>query len=293
MSDPSTNHQRFVQAVTAVSNEINASQLHSLLSRIALARYEGSPNTGYLALCPAEGAFISPDVALEVPMPVYNVRGVRKMLHITLPKLAGLCDGRVVYGFGDVSTNQANLLIVKFQWPGSWRLMRGGAIIAQTNARHEENGETIGLREELFCGTVQQLFGPLTAAKSKHLWNLIQPASRQPRGTNVLISADAAAEAARLNSQCTKVKPFALTPAVMEQITSLDGSVVIDLDGVCHAMGAILDGSVSARGNRVRGGRYNSALMYVDSCPFPSLIVVVSQDGMINLVYRESLQVRS
>jgi hypothetical protein len=107
------------------------------------------------------------------------------------------------------------------------------------------------------------------------------------------IAADAAAEAARLNSQCTKVKPFALTPAVMEQITSLDGSVVIDPDGVCHAMGAILDGSVSARGNRVRGGRYNSALMYVDSCPFPSLIVVVSQDGMINLVYRESLQVRS
>jgi DisA checkpoint controller-like protein len=80
------------------------------------------------------------------------------------------------------------------------------------------------------------------------------------------------------------VRPVELTPSLMERLTAIDGTVIIDTHGVCYAIGAILDGTVTVRGDRTRGGRYNSALMYVDSSPFPSLIVVISQDGMVDLV---------
>jgi hypothetical protein len=53
---------------------------------------------------------------------------------------------------------------------------------------------------------------------------------------------------------------------------------------VCHAIGTILDGPATDRGDRTRGGRFNSALMYVDSSPYPSLIVVISQNGTVDLV---------
>jgi hypothetical protein len=293
MSDDSSfNQQQFLRATGSVLDERFARELYLLLDRIALEGYEDVPSAGYMALCPAGSSFISPDIILETPMLVRNVRGLRKMLHITMPTLAGLCDGKVLYGFGNLSTAQAILPVLKFQWPGIWQLTKDGAIVAQTKLQQDrpKGGD---LRDDRFCAAVQQVFGPLSTTTTKHLRNLIMSATQQSWGTNVLISANAAAEAARLNSQCTKVNPFELTPAVMEQITALDGSVLIDPDGVCHAIGAILDGGVSERGDRARGGRYNSAVMYVECCSSPSLIVVVSQDKTVDLVFRQPSQLRS
>ncbi len=281
---PSSDQQQFGRAVSVVLKGTNANELYRLFNRIALVSYKEAANAGYMVLCPRP--LLAPVLTIETPMPLDNVRGVRKMLQITLPTLAALCDGQNVYGFGNASAAAADVLSIQFRWPGIWQLMKGGRTIMRTEV-HNGARDAVGLREDSFYTALQQVFGPIVEAARKDLWDLVVPATRQARGTNVLISANAAAEATRLSSQCTRVRPFALTPAVMEQITSLDGSVVIDLNGVCHAMGAILDGGVSARGERARGGRYNSALMYVDSCPFPSLILVVSQDGMVDLVFRQ------
>ena len=205
------------------------------------------------------------------------------MLQMTSPTLVLQCDGRVVHGLGGPSPE---LLLVRFHWPGLWRLSKGGKTLLRTKV--PAGGDVSGpLLEDLFRRALQLVFGRLPAARENRLWDLMLSATRQHGGTNVLISANAAAEATRLNAQCTKLKPFALTAPIMEQITSIDGTAVIDLDGQCHAVGAILDGASSPRGDRTRGGRYNSAVMYVDSSPFPSLILVVSKDGMIALVYRQ------
>jgi DNA integrity scanning protein DisA with diadenylate cyclase activity len=132
------------------------------------------------------------------------------------------------------------------------------------------------------------MFGDFCEERYHRLWGLISMAARQLRGTNVLISTQAAAEAERLGSQCTRIRPTLLTPMLMERVTSIDGTVIIDTDGVCHAIGAILDGPAARRGDRTRGGRYNSAVMYLDSTPFRSIIVVVSQNGMVDLVCSRS-----
>jgi hypothetical protein len=71
---------------------------------------------------------------------------------------------------------------------------------------------------------------------------------------------------------------------LLERCTSIDGTVIIDTKGICYAIGAILDGDVSNHGDRTRGGRYNSALMYVDTVAVPSVIVVVSRDGTVDIV---------
>jgi hypothetical protein len=54
----------------------------------------------------------------------------------------------------------------------------------------------------------------------------------------------------------------------MPALTDIDGAVRLDVQGICHAIGVILDGRVSEQGtlvgNRGRGARYNS--MAAPSC---------------------------
>ena len=284
---PFNERQQFVQAVSEVSKEIDPHELYRLFNDITMLRYLQATNTGYLALCPQQRTMDSPLILLETPTPLRSVRGVRKVLQITLPTLVALSDGQAIYGYNDPSALGADILLIQFQWPNAWQLTKNGRTIVRITSRVGV-GVTAALDEHYFCTALRHVFGSSSQAVQKHLCELVRAAQRQRRGTNVLISGNAAEEALRLNSQCTRVRPFVPTPAIMEQITSLDGTVMIDPNGACHAIGAILDGFVSDRGDRRRGGRYNSALMYVDSCRIPSLILVVSEDGMVDLVFQQS-----
>lgn len=275
----------FVRAVSPVLGPGSPRELYTLLQRVARLPYEEAASPGFLLLHGIDAPRLWPAVGLETPIPLHDVRCFRKVLHVSSPTLPVLSDGRFAYGLGGCAAT-GNVLTVRFEWQGNWVLLQEGRILVRVTSFGEPDREP-GLGEDRFTAAVHQVFGSLPSTASARLWELVGSATRQVRGTNVLISAGAPIEAARLNSQCLKVRPFALTPAVMEQITGIDGTVVMDVDGVCHAVGAILDGPVSVRGDRARGGRYNSALMYVDHAPFPSVIVVVSLDGMVDLVFRE------
>jgi DNA integrity scanning protein DisA with diadenylate cyclase activity len=67
-------------------------------------------------------------------------------------------------------------------------------------------------------------------------------------------------------------------------ITAIDGAVLIDPTTTCYAIGVILDGLASNKGTPSRGARYNSAIRYVETCKYPCLAIIVSEDGSIDLV---------
>jgi len=52
----------------------------------------------------------------------------------------------------------------------------------------------------------------------------------------LVISPSASAEAVRLAKQATVIEPFALTTELVDLVTIIDGAVLIDLDGTCHAI---------------------------------------------------------
>ena len=273
--------QYFIQSASRIIRKETAARLFDLFNQIALLRYEEAENSGFLLLARQDRH--ATVVRLERPFDVHDMRGVRKMLHMSSRELCVLCDGRTVYGFAPAGSGDSDTLMIQFRDQGLWELRERGLVIVQIDAR-DNKATSSSLTEDRFKAEVERIFGTLGSAQLDKLWNLITAAKRQARGTNVLISANAAGEAERLESQNTKLRPVELTPLLMERLTSIDGTVIIDTHGVCHAIGAILDGPVSARGDRTRGGRYNSALMYIDNTPFPSCIVVISQDGMVDLV---------
>ena len=47
---------------------------------------------------------------------------------------------------------------------------------------------------------------------------------------------------------------------------------------------AILDGLATEKGDSSRGSRYNSAVRYVESSRYACLAIVVSEDGLIDLL---------
>ena len=71
-------------------------------------------------------------------------------------------------------------------------------------------------------------------------------------------------------------------------MTAIDGAVLLGPDGVCHAIGVILDGLAGDRGDPERGARFNSAVRYVDSRQEVCLAIVVSEDKTLDVIEKDS-----
>ena len=87
-------------------------------------------------------------------------------------------------------------------------------------------------------------------------------------------------------TQGTTIEPILLTQQNVEQAAAIDGAILIDVDGYCHGIGVILDGEVRVRGNPARGARFNTALRYANAQNEGRLVVVVSEDGHVDLFPR-------
>jgi hypothetical protein len=271
--------QQFIQIASPIVGELLATDLLDLFNQIALLHYEEAESSGFLVLGrPESHSLVTPVIQFTTPIDIGDIRAVRKMLQISEQRLRLLCAGRMVYGFA-TGVDQQGTLTIQFQKHGMWEVRQAGSVVLQVN---ELAFSTI--TQDCLMEVFERVFGPMPSIQSEHLWDLVEAAKRQVRGTNVLITTEAAAEADRLGSQCIRLIPVPLTPALMERLTSIDGTVIMDTRGICHGIGAILDGAVSPRGDRTRGGRYNSALMYIDSSVSPSVIIVVSQNGTVDLV---------
>lgn len=71
-------------------------------------------------------------------------------------------------------------------------------------------------------------------------------------------------------------------------ILAIDGALMVNLNGKCRAIGAILDGKASEKGDSARGARYNSLVSYIHNLKENNknclcFSVIVSEDGMVNI----------
>jgi hypothetical protein len=138
--------------------------------------------------------------------------------------------------------------------------------------------------EDKFRVDLPRIFRSISATDVERLVGLVRAAEKEIHGTMLVITEAAAIEAARLAPQGTRVTPFQLDAKVLKNLTPIDGAIILDQTGVCHAIGTILDGKATENGNPSRGARYNSAIRYFESVESPCLIVVVSSDGGVDFV---------
>lgn len=180
-----------------------------------------------------------------------------------------------------------DVFIVRFTGYYRWEMRHktGGVMMEVINGIPSLPRDPVG--EKKFRDHVRRRF-----IKSSHdedkLWRVIEDAAGQKHGTMIVISSEAAKEAGRLEEQSTVLRePIPLSEEILLMLTSIDGAVLVDPAGICHAAGVILDGvAVTGKGDRSRGARYNSAIRYIHAAENYSecLAIVISEDGTINLV---------
>ena len=262
-------------------------KLFATCNTISSLRYEGAEGVGKLLLARRGHPNVEEVFALTCPTELTDYRAVRKLLEMTTPDVHLLADGEKVYALGrqigHYDAVREDLFIISFVTHYAWELQHAGHILMRSHYGLPGLPRTrlsrLGFRKSL-----KRTFGLTDNAKVEHLWEVVLEASRQKHGTMLVITTEALAEADRLKLQCTLVEPVPLTPLITRLVTSIDGAVLLDPEGYCYSIGVILDGRASGRGDSTRGARYNSALRYVESSEYPCIAIVVSEDGLVDVI---------
>jgi hypothetical protein len=261
--------------------------LYDACNGVAALRHEGDEGIGTLLVSRRLHPAVVPVLTLETPAAMRDHRSIRKLLELSEGHTALISDASHVFGLGQLvpesDAQYEPLVTVHFTNHYSWEVSHAGHVLMRvvSNTPRLPQGKVAA---ENFARVACQVFPALNADSIDYLWDLAHSATTQPTGTILVITTGAAQEAQRLNRQCFRVVPRIMTPSVLRLVTNIDGAVLIEPNGMCHAIGAILDGLATDKGDSSRGARFNSALRYVNSSKYPVLAVVVSEDGWIDLL---------
>ncbi len=257
------------------------------LTQVAQRAYETAGAAGRLLLVSPDDEHLEIVSRLTNPVGLGGSRGVRKLLETTDDELALLVHDGGVYGLGRLRDLNANAFEIEVVAHATWELRTSGMALLRVSygipTLPTPTFDVAGLVDAL-----QRILGADTAIDD--LLPLVDSATRARHGTTLVISSDAESEARRLAGQATLVSPEQLSAELLSHYARIDGAILVDPNGICHAIGVILDGEASTHGDPSRGARYNSAVRYQRCAPAATLAIVVSEDG--DVVHVPSLRPR-
>ncbi len=263
------------------------SDLFDQLNDVTAQRYERSEATGRVLIARHDHPAVTTYVSFENTVHHGSTRAVRKLLEMTGPDVALLSDGYEIYGLGAVedSYDAANQDLFEVHVPSHavWELRHADSNLMRVTFGKATLPEA-KVDRRAYDDAMQRIFAALEPGHLDRVWRLVDAAIAAPHGTMLVVSGTAASEAHRLAGQATLIEPVQVTEELVQRITSIDGAVLVDPQGICHAIGVILDGTASSTGDPARGARYNSAIRYLAGKESHTVIVIVSEDGGVNLL---------
>jgi hypothetical protein len=252
---------------------------------ISTLLYEGVEGKGRLFYIARNHPSVRPDLSLLRPISLHDFGAMRKALQLASGRLSLLCDSAMVYALGTIEeydVRREDVFEVRFEKQFVWKLFHGDRMLMQV--KHGMPAlPAPSFPEDKFKDHARRVIKDLPQDRIGSLNALAQTVAAQTHGAMLVISSEAAQEAARLGNQCTQVEPFALTHEMIPLVTAIDGAVLVDLEARCHAIGVILDGLSHFKCTPARGARYNSAVRYAyhsRNC----LVVVKSEDGHVDIL---------
>ena len=276
-----------------------------LLEEISSMTYENKDLSGrYVAIVPEIGDECDITLVQDTVVAMQNVRKVRKLLEITYYNARIRKGLYLVYNKNRfVGFIQPERLydrvyhLIHFSRKGVWQVTRhnkgipgdslqlGGKYPLVITMNRDD-------RKELILGQFLELYRDLFGSGNDEdrLSDIIIRASSQMNGTILAIMENAREEAVRLQSAGFRVSIRDQNTMFTQQVTSIDGAVILDQNGIIYSIGAILDGKMPPRQNNnpfdlSRGARYNSAIKYsYSSKGRRHLIIVFSEDRDIDFI---------
>jgi hypothetical protein len=280
----SANHLVFSTAM--IAGETLAKGLYDSFEALASTAYEGRPGSGTVILASDGHPGVEVTVRLRNPISVRERRQFRKLLEISGPDLNLLVDGTSIYGLGSISPQYDGSSEDVFRFTvvgqGVWMMSHHGSPLLRVANGHPQLPRP-RMSPSLFVDSMRRVFASVSDDNIRSIWRLAQTAVSQSKGTMLVVTTAAAQEAKRLAPQALAIEPQQIDSVMLRSLTRIDGAVLLTPDGTCHAVGVILDGIATGVGDPGRGARYNSAVRYTAASSAPCLIVIVSEDGMIDV----------
>jgi hypothetical protein len=263
--------------------------LYDSCNEIASMKYEGAVGLGNMIIAPKDHQNIKITLQLKEPIRVNDYRKVRKFLELSDRSSSIVSDSGLIYGLGELrgkyNPKEESLFVVSFTSHFTWELSHDNNPLMVVEYR-EPRLPIEKIDREKFYSDLKRIFRGISKDQIDDLWEVAIEATKQKHGTMLVISDNAINESERLGKQCFPLKALKLKNKNIQQITSIDGAVLLDRNANCHAIGVILDGLATDKGDASRGARYNSAMRYYEHFgkDKPTVLVIISEDGIINLI---------
>ena len=263
--------------------------LYEACNIIASLKYEGEEGWGKMVIAAKNHPNVKLNLELKEPIKVSDYRKVRKFLELSDDELLIISDSALIYGIGELKGEynpaDESLFTIHFLSHFKWELQHANnsMMIVEYKQPRLPNER---IDRDRFYLDLRRIFKGIEKTQLDDLWEITTEVIKQRHGTMLVITDNAQHEAIRLGKQSLPLQPLKLTAGFVRQVTSIDGSILLDRGCICYALGVILDGLATDKGDASRGARYNSAVRYYEQFgkQSPTAIIIVSEDGMVNLI---------
>lgn len=240
--------------------------LFATLNLVSSLMYEGSKGIGHLILVDPKNDVVEFMVKFAEPVTLHEPRWVRKVLQMATTGIGIIADSQRIYGLGRLkewhdSSNQDAFLVV-FIDHYHWELRCGNQALLRSHYAEPKLPQE-PFDKAAFLANYARLFPETSHENGLNLWHLMMAQVRQEHGSMIVVAKDAASEARRLSKQGTCIEPTLLSEELLRSVSGIDGTIILDPAGFCHAIGIILDGEATEQCTPSRGSRYNSGVRYV------------------------------
>jgi len=271
---------------TAIEAGYSYNDLFERFNLISSMMYEGLKGSGRLLLVNSENQSIDYLLRFEVPVPFREPRWARKILQMATDDIALIADTDKIYGLGRLNENYdysiQNVFTIDFIDHYSWELKCGSQVLLRSHYGEAKLPKEL-ISEQQFNINYSRLFPNSSQVNRVQLWEIFKEASKLSHGCMIVVAEDASEEVERLKQQGTAIKPTMLTIELLHRVSGIDGTIILDPNGVCFAVGVILDGPAAIGCTPSRGSRYNSAVRYIATATKRRMAFVVSDDHSVDL----------
>lgn len=231
-------------------NEFPFVDLFAYINELSALLYEGTKGKGRLLLIAPDNPDAVYSIRLASPVPFRQARWARKVLQMASSDFALIANGHAIHGLGDLSSQHdssvQDAFWIDFVDHYRWNLRLGQRTIMRV-AFGEARLPQEPLAKPRFFDSFLRYFLGTTENDAERIWDLLEVMAAEPHGSMIIIAADASTEAVRLAQQGMVVEPILMTPNLLRQVSKIDGTILLDPTGICHALGVILDGAANER----------------------------------------------
>lgn len=261
--------------------------LFGVLNIVSSLLYEGMKSIGQLILVDPKNDAVEFLVEFIEPISFNEPRWVRKVLQMAATGVRIIANSHYIYGLGRLKESynpcEQNAFIVNFIDHYHWELYCGNQVLLRSHYGEPKLPQEPFDKVD-FLAHYSRLFPLSSQENGLHLWDLLLIQITQDHGSMIVVAEDAASEARRLSKQGTNIVPVKLTESLLQSVSGIDGTILLDPSGFCHAIGIILDGKASEQCTPSRGSRYNSGVRYVQTNNRQRIAIVVSDDRTIDVI---------